>query len=436
MNKFFILLKKEIKELLTLQMIIPMLVSVLIFVFIGQIMKAETKKSKEKKVALYILFEKEKDNASLNPLNNEMINFFTKSGAIILHKEIENFDLMKEVDYAKEKKIDYILLIKKDYFNFLINRKVDNVQFEIYSIIKSFGGISFSDSNENYISEMLKIFNKYIFSINYPDEKFIFYENPVNYKSYVFFNGKFTEGTISSITGFLYSQTIFIPIIVYLLIILSSQMVAVAVATEKENKTLETLLSMPIKRSYIASSKMIAGGIVSLLMALIYIVGFNFYIKGVTSISGSNATESINKISLILRELNLRLNFFDYILILGSIFSALLNVLAISLILGLFAEDVKKVQIVITPIMFLTLIPYFISIFFNINDLSVVLKLLIILIPFSNPFFVINLLLVKNYQLVIIGIIYQFIVFFIFIILTTKIFKSDKILTMKIKLKN
>jgi len=56
-------------------------------------------------------------------------------------------------------------------------------------------------------------------------------------------------------------------------------MVAVAVATEKENKTLETLLSMPIKRSYIASSKMIAGGIVSLLMALIYIVGFNFYYK-------------------------------------------------------------------------------------------------------------------------------------------------------------
>jgi len=112
-----------------------------------------------------------------------------------------------------------------------------------------------------------------------------------------------------------------------------------------------------------------------------------------------------------------------------------LNVLAISLILGLFAEDVKKVQIVITPIMFLTLIPYFISIFFNINDLSVVLKLLIILIPFSNPFFVINLLLVKNYQLVIIGIIYQFIVFFIFIILTTKIFKSDKNINNENKLK-
>ncbi|MCX8058181.1 MAG: ABC transporter permease [Spirochaetes bacterium] len=433
-NKFFILLKKEIKELLTINMILPLIITVLIFVLIGKIMSSETKKAQNKKISTYIIFEKDSQSSSYEPLKKELLSFLEKANVVFFVKEAENIDFLKDFQYAKEHKLDTILFIKKGYFNFIISKNIEDIQFEIYNVLKSIGGISFGRSSGGSLINILKTFNKMIYTNLFPDEKYKFYENPVSYNEFVIFNGKVTKGNLEMIIGFLYLQNLLVPIIVYMLIIMSSQMVAVAIASEKENKTLETLLSIPIRRSDIATSKMIAGAIVSLFMALIYIIGFNSYMRGVTGMNTSSLSEASKQMSIILKNIDFNLKFIDYLLVALSIFTAILNVLAISLILGLFAEDVKKVQTVITPIMFLSLIPYFLSIFLNINELPIVVKLIIYAIPFAHPFFVINSLLLKDYLLVGAGIIYQFIVFMIFIFLTNKIFQSDKILTMKIKM--
>ena len=50
----------------------------------------------------------------------------------------------------------------------------------------------------------------------------------------------------------------FIPIILMMIIIYSSQMVISAIAMEKQNKTLETLLTVPIPRTSIVTAKMLA----------------------------------------------------------------------------------------------------------------------------------------------------------------------------------
>jgi len=46
MKKFFVLIKKEIQELLTLQMLAPLLIVILVFVFMGKIIGKETAKTK------------------------------------------------------------------------------------------------------------------------------------------------------------------------------------------------------------------------------------------------------------------------------------------------------------------------------------------------------------------------------------------------------
>ena len=51
--------------------------------------------------------------------------------------------------------------------------------------------------------------------------------------------------------------TIYIPIVLFVAVIFASQMIATAIATEKENKTLETLLSYPVTRTSIVTSKML-----------------------------------------------------------------------------------------------------------------------------------------------------------------------------------
>ena len=88
------------------------------------------------------------------------------------------------------------------------------------------------------------------------------------------------EGSAAAISGFVYSQSIFVPIILMMIIIYSSQMVISAIAMEKQNKTLETLLTVPIPRTSIVTAKMLAAGIVGLLSAVIYMIGMKSYMGG------------------------------------------------------------------------------------------------------------------------------------------------------------
>ena len=58
---------------------------------------------------------------------------------------------------------------------------------------------------------------------------------------------------------------VLIPIVLFVIIMYSAQMVITAVAMEKQDKTLETLLTVPIPRTSVVTSKMLAGGIVGLM---------------------------------------------------------------------------------------------------------------------------------------------------------------------------
>ncbi len=65
-----------------------------------------------------------------------------------------------------------------------------------------------------------------------------------------------------------------------MIVIYSSQMVISAVAMEKQNKTLETLLTVPIKRTSIITAKMLAAGLVGLISAGVYMFGFKGFVGG------------------------------------------------------------------------------------------------------------------------------------------------------------
>ena len=62
MRKFFILVKKEVQELLTPQMIIPMLAVVIVFIFVGKIIGSEVSKTSAPQ-AIEIL---DQDNSQLS----------------------------------------------------------------------------------------------------------------------------------------------------------------------------------------------------------------------------------------------------------------------------------------------------------------------------------------------------------------------------------
>jgi ABC-2 type transport system permease protein len=143
--------------------------------------------------------------------------------------------------------------------------------------------------------------------------------------------------------------------------------------------------------------------------------------------SGANVSQVVQNLGLVL-------NAKGFVILGVMLFLAILCALALAIILGVLAEDFRSAQSLIMPLMFLVLIPYFISFFGDLKSMSLPVKILLLAIPFSHPFLATQNLLLENYAPVVFGILYMTVVFVALVILAGRIFSSDKVLTMKLRL--
>ncbi|NSW90353.1 MAG: ABC transporter permease [Firmicutes bacterium] len=422
MNRFMALFKKEIRELLTLQMILPLLIGIMIFVFIGNVVGKESRKASSSQSIIV-------HDLDSSPTSQMVADILESAGYQVFLYSEETVDLV--IEEAKEKNIYNVISIPSGFEKGLLEFKPQRI--ENYNILQGFsvsglmssgsGTRAFKIINEHF-SNMLIM--KKALSEN-PEEL----KNPITAENLVVLGSKTANVSLEELMGFINSQTMFIPIVIFVIIIMASQTVVVAIASEKENKTLETLLSTPISRTSLVTAKMSAAGIVSLIMAAVYMVGMSYYIRGVTG--DAFKSESSQKLISALNQLGLTLGITDYLLIGVSLFLSILIALAVSLILGVFSEDVKKAQSLIAPIIFIVMIPYFISMFMNLDTASPALKYFVYAIPFSHSFLVSQGIFFRRYMTVTWGIIYQLIVLILLIIIAAKIFTTDRVLTAKIK---
>jgi ABC-2 type transport system permease protein len=424
MKKFLILFNKEIKNLITIQLILPLVIMVLLFSFLGNVITKQVKKEQEPKKIAVVDYDG-------TFLSNDVINSL-KSGNFIIDKISLSKD--EALNYVKNNNISTLIVIPSG-FQDNVSRYFQN-EIEVYNIMK---GISYASISSSISTQIILSSINEIISNRYIAEKFLgmnptVIKNPVKIKSYVIVKDKIANTTVETISGAVSSQNIFIPIILMIVIIFSSQMIASTIASEKENKTLETLLTMPINRTSIIFSKMLSSGVVALLMSVVYMIGMRNYMSGITGgiTSGTQVTSEISKI---LVELGLTFSAKSYIFLGVSLFFAILCALSLSMILAVFAENVQSAQTLLTPIMVLLMIPYFLSLFMDLNSLPFIVKLLLFLIPFSHPFFASQYLIFGNTLPIIYGIIYMAIFFGICLVIATKIFSSDRILTARIKIK-
>ncbi len=424
MRRFAALLKKEIKELLTPQMIVPMALGIAMFILLGNIMGTETKKiTQPQNIAVLDLDGSAMSNSVVDTL--KQFNFNVSS--------YEDRTIEEVISKAKENDIPVVISIPKGFEEGINQLKPKEI--ETYSIISNFsimGSISSRAAKAALETINEYVSDQYIMnmaSVSNPKDL----KKPIKAKDFVVIGSKSANASPDEISGFIISQSIFIPIVMFIVIVFASQMIAVTIASEKENKTLETLLSTPVSRISLVSAKMLAAGIVSLLMAAAYMFGFRYYVKGFTGgeldmVSSAGMTEAIN-------QLGLSISTPGFVLLGLSLFLSILIALAISLILGAFAEDVKKVQGLVAPIILLIVIPYIITMFADLNSASPLLKILVFAIPFSHPFLATPNLYLQRYDVVIYGIIYEAVLFLVFVFIAAKIFSTDKILTMKLNFK-
>ena len=189
-------------------------------------------------------------------------------------------------------------------------------------------------------------------------------------------------------------------------------------ALEKENKTLETLLTLPVKRSSIVAGKIIASAVIGLMLAVIYMIGMSYYISSFQFEGGVSVAS-----------LNLGLSPIDILLIGVLVFVTLIAALAFCMLLGTMAKNFKSAQTLTFPVAVLVLIPMFITMFKDFDTLPAGLQAVLFGIPFSHPMMAPRALIFDDYLMVISGIIYVTIFAIILIAIVVWIFKTDRLLT-------
>jgi len=418
MKKFTNLLKKEIKELITRQLIGSLILTLVLFYFIGNIAGSEMGKVQGVK-DIYILDLDESD------LSGEILRNLAFANFRINQVSVKDKDLAIDL-VKKDSKISLLLIIPKGFASSVSSFQPKEI--ETYSFIRSF---SMSSSiNSEIVNQIIVSINNYlsdnILKTKLPDLSPKIIKNPIRNRNFIVVKDRIAEGSITDVNNFVYSQSIFVPIILMMIIVFSSQMVLSAIAMEKQDKTLETLLTVPISRNHIVIAKMLASGIVGLVSAGIYMIGFRFYMGG---FMGNTPNVQVNEV---VQKLNLRFTTDSYILLGISLFLAILCALALATILGVLTEDLKSAQSASFPLVFLVLIPYFLTILSDINSLELPLRVIVLAIPFTHPFLASQNLIFGNYAVVLYGILYMLVVFMILVFIAGRIFSTDRVLTMKL----
>ena len=232
----------------------------------------------------------------------------------------------------------------------------------------------------------------------------------------------------SVLSSLMMSQAIALPITIMILLTYSMQIAATSVAMEKEEKTLETLLTLPMDRLAILMGKLSSSILVAAAGALAYMIGYNYML-------GSFTTAIPTGVNIDLASLGLVPSLFGYLLLGISLFVALLSALALAVIMSAFAEDVRSAQSLVGYIYPFIFIPSFALMYLDINTLPFAIKILLYAIPYSHPIIASKAVIMGDYSTAIFGIVYVTVFTIIVLYAASRLFATEKILTAKLKFK-
>ena len=242
--------------------------------------------------------------------------------------------------------------------------------------------------------------------------------------------GAIEEGVdASALSGLMLSQSFALPITIMIMITYAMQIAATSVAMEKEEKTLETLLTTPVDRFAILMGKVSSTIIVAGAASITVLVGYTYMLGslslGVTSGLG-------NGVDLV--ALGLVPSASGYVLLGISLFFTLLSALALAVVMSAFSENVRGAQALVGYIYPLIFIPALALIYLDFNSLPLALKAVFYAIPYSHPILASKAVVTGDYGTVIFGIVYVAVFTVVIMYIASRLFATEKILTAKLKI--
>jgi len=238
--------------------------------------------------------------------------------------------------------------------------------------------------------------------------------------------GEVQEGVDPSVLSrLMLSQAIAMPITIMILLTYSMSIAATSVAMEKEEKTLETLLTLPMDRFAILMGKLSGSILVAAVGAVAYMIGFDYYMGSFTAAIPSTTLDVVS--------LGIVPSLFGYLLLGISLFVTLLSALALAVIMSAFSEDVRSAQSLVGNITPIIIIPALLLMYLDVNSLPLALKIFIYALPYSHPIIAAKAVMMGDYWTVVWGIVYVTIFTLVILYAASRLFATEKILTAKLK---
>jgi ABC-type Na+ efflux pump, permease component len=251
----------------------------------------------------------------------------------------------------------------------------------------------------------------------------VFTMNPLNAGSQsTILNGTVKEGvTPADVYNAVYAQSMFLPIMVMMIIITIGGTIIGSIGNEKENKTMETLLTLPVGRTTIVGGKLVGSAIVGLIYGGMYMIGIYFMTSGMSSMNGGN--------SISLADLGLVLSLMDWTAVIAILFLSIMCALGLCMIMGAFAKNYKSAQTMTLPLSILAMVPMFITMFSSFQALPAPIQAVTFAIPFSHPMMAMQNLMFGETALVLYGMIYLVLFSLAALYITVRLYKSDILVT-------
>ena len=419
----FNVIVKEVKELvrdptLLLGMII---VPLIIFPLMGFAVQTSMKAAEESMGNISIaVMDFDKGTVAEN-----LTTFLTTLNVTIV--KVDDLNFTEAVNHVQQSNLTALIVIPLNFTNNITGGL--KAELDVYSVFRG-GGIAESTSSST-ISTLLKsfeeslVFQKIVEEIP-EDPRTVL--DPIDMSEKSIVKGKSVNIHPSVLFGLMMSQSMGMPIGIMMLLIFAMQLAATSVASEKEEKTLETLLTLPINRLTILAGKLTGSIIVAVVGAIAYIVGFTYYMGSFMGIIPAETGVDLGAIGLAPTLLS-------YLLLGASLFVSLISALALAISISVFAEDVKGAQALVGPLSMLLIFPMIFMMFTDIYALPFPLMIVLLAIPFTHPMLASKVAFTGDYLTAVMGIVYVSIFTIAVLYIAARLFGTEKILTAKLKFK-
>ncbi len=426
MNIFFVLLRKEIKELLTRQLVVTIAATLLVFHVIGKAVGTHNRNSAARNTIVLLDLDRSEVSARVKAAAAAARTVLVPSASAAVQEALaapehaaENSfmvipaGLQRDLEAGRPGRVEYYSRFRRD--------------------ASGLGPAIAASRIRRTAQAVSAALSAWLLERGLPSQKPEYLRDPAPAVEYAVVDGRTAQVSLSQVIGFIQSQSFFFPVAVFFIVILSAQMIMTAVASEKENKTLETLLSSPLDRRLLVMSKLAASTIIAAALSGAYMLGMRSFMAGVTGL-GADPTVAVAAAGPALARLGLALTGSGYLLIGLSVMFCILCALSIAFILGILSEDVKSIQAMMTPLMMPLMMAYLLPIFIDLSSAHFGLKALLYAIPFTHAFMAPQNVMMGNIAQVWWGIAYQAAVFAACVTLAARLFEGDAVLTLRLKL--